>query len=227
MLKQNRIPADRRIKNPHVQKPLEPQKKNRNRQHRRPKNLNNAGGINSQNKKRQAEPGQSRRPHLVNRDYEIQSSKNGRKSNDKHAQSRGNHLRVCVRAAVGSIESPTGIHAARQNRILRQNRANNIEIPAKQINSRKRQIPSPHHQRHQKTPQHRRNRRNQEKENHPHAVNRKKLVISSRLHQRPGRLDQVQADQSSRRPANKKHESNRGQIKQRNALVVGGKQPRF
>src|SRR5580704_11498869 len=95
-----------------MQQPLQRQKKNRNRQYRRAKNLNNAGGIHSPNKKWQAEPGQPRGSHLVNGDNEIQSGKDRRKSHNKHAYSRGNHLRMGISAAIRRIERPPSIHAA-------------------------------------------------------------------------------------------------------------------
>ena len=101
-----------------------------------------------------------------------------------------------------------------------------IDVPAQKIDLREGQILRANHQRQQKIAQHRRNRGDQEKENHGHAVHGEKLVVSFRRDQKTRRGHQVQADHGGEQTAHKKEERHGKQIEQSNAFMVGGKQPR-
>jgi len=52
-----------------------------------------------------------------------------------------NHIAVRVSGAIGDIERPARIHAARQHGIHRKAAADHQQIPAQQVDARKRQIP--------------------------------------------------------------------------------------
>ena len=84
----------------------------------------------------------------------------------------GRDLRVRVRAAVGRIKRPAGVHAAGDRGIQREQAAHDVDVPAQQIQLRKGQVARADHQGNQEISEDRGNRRNQEKENHDDAVQR-------------------------------------------------------
>ena len=97
-----------------------------------------------------------------------------------------------------------------------------------QIEPRKRQIAGADHQRHEKISQHRGDRRDQKEKHHDDAVHREQLVVGLRLHQIALRRQQLQAHQAWRNaPPMKKKNVIDEQIKHRDALVIGGQQPRL
>ena len=225
MLEQQRVAAQRRAENAHVEQMLQREQEERDRQHRRAQHHDDAGGVDGPQEQRHAEPGQARRAHLVNRDDEVQAREDRGKAGDEHADGHGRDLRIRVRAAVGRIERPAGIHAAGDRRIQREHAADDVDVPAQQIQPRKGQVARAHHQGNQEISEHRGNRRNQEKENHDDAVHREQLVVGFRLHQRALRLDQVNAHQDGERSADNEEERDRDQVQQRDALVVQREQP--
>ena len=76
MLEQNRIATGRRIENAYVRQALEGHQQNRDCDHRRAQNHDQAGRVMRPDKQRQAKPGHSRRAHRVNRDDEVQAREN-------------------------------------------------------------------------------------------------------------------------------------------------------
>ena len=86
MLEQQRIAADCRIEDADVEDALEAQQEQRDRDHRRAQNEDEAGGVHRPDEERQAEPRHSRRSHLVNRDDEIQAGEDRREAGDEDAQ---------------------------------------------------------------------------------------------------------------------------------------------
>src|SRR6516165_2111658 len=108
MLEEQRITANCRIENADMQQSFEPEKEIRDGDDRRAENENQAGGIQRPNKERQPKPRHAWRAHFVNGDDKVQTRKNGGKARDEYAESRGNHMRLGIEAAVGRIERPPG-----------------------------------------------------------------------------------------------------------------------
>ena len=204
---------------------LKGQKKDRDGQHRRAEHHDDAGGVHGPQEERHAEPGHAGGAHFVNRHDEIQSGENRGKSGDEDADGNGGNLRIGVRAAIRSVERPAGIDAAGDRGIQREQPTDDVDIPAQQIQSRKGQVARADHQRHEEISEHRRNRWNQEKENHDDAMHREQLVVGFRLHQGALRLNQVNAHQHGKRAADDEEKSDRNQVQQSDALVVQRKEP--
>ncbi len=147
------------------------------------------------------------------------------KSGDEYSERHGNHLRVCVRAAVRRVKGPAGIRAAVNQRVHRENSAHHVDVPAQKVQARESQIASADHHRDKEISENGRNRRDQEKKDHDDAVHGEQPVIGFRLHQRALRIDQMDAHQNGQGAAYKEEEGDRDQIEKRNSLVIGGKQP--
>jgi len=73
--------------------------------------------------------------------------------------------------------------------------------------------------------QHGWNRRDQEKEDHHHAVHGEQLVIGLRTDQIALRRQQLHANQRGEGAADKEEQGDGGEVQQADALVVLGKEP--
>ncbi len=162
----------------------------------------------------------------MNRDDEIQSGKNRGKSGDENAQAGLDNARVGIIGTEGRVEGPAGVDAAGQHGVQHQNAADDVEIPAEEVNARESQILRADHHGHEEVAEHGGNGGNQEEEDHHHAVLREELVVSIGLHQVTDRREQFEADEEREESADEKEERDRDEVEQGNPLVVGGKQPR-
>ena len=176
---------------------------------------------------RQPEPRHPRRAHLVDGDDEIEAGEDRREPRDEGAQRREHHVAVRVGAAVRRVERPAGIDASRHGGRDGHDGADHVDVPAQQIDPWKREIPRADHHRHQEVAEDRGNGRNEKEEDHDHAVQGEHLVVGVRLHQVAFGRDELHADHDREEPAEEKHQRDRDQIEKRDALVVGGEQPRF
>ena len=226
MLEQQRIAAAGGIEDAQIESAFEHHQQQRNRQHRRSQQLDDAGGVVRPDEQRQARPGHARRAHAVNGDHEIQAGKDGRESGDEDCDSRLNHPGIAESRAERRVEGPARVHAAGEDAVHIDHAGNDVEIPAQQIDARKRQVFGADHHGDEKIPQHGGDGRNQEEEDHHLAVHGEELVVGVGLHQIARRGQQFQPDQQREESADKEEERNRNQIQQRDALVVRGQQPR-
>jgi len=124
------------------------------------------------------------------------------------------------------VERPPGVEPAVDHRPQRKQSTDDVDVPADQIDLRERQILRPDHQRNQEIPHHRRNRGNQEEENHRHAVHREHAVVLIRRKQVSIRSQQVQADHHREEAADEKEKGHGSKVEERNPFVVRGQQPR-
>ncbi len=225
VLKQQRIAAPRGVEDAEVESALEHHQHQGHGDHRRPQQLDDAGCVVRPDEQRQAIPGHARSAHAMNGHHKVQAGQNGRESRDKDGETGLNHFGVAEGRAEGRVESPAGVDAAGEHAVQHQHAGDDVEIPAQQIDARESQVPGADHQRNQKIPQHGGDGGNQEKEHHHLAVHGEKLVVGVGLHQVARRGQQFQPDQQREKSANEEEESNGQQVKQRDALVIDGKQP--
>ena len=130
-------------------------------------------------------------------------------------------------AAVRRVEGPAGIHAAGNHRVQRERRANDVNVPAQQVDARKRQIARADHHRHQKVPQRRRDRRHQEEEHHDHAVHGEELVVGFRRDQARSARSGSAASVTAKKPPTKNIRVIEIRYRMRDAFMVVRQQPRF
>ncbi len=167
---------------------------------------------------------ESRSAHLVHGDDEVQSGEDGRETGDENAEGSGNYLRVRESAAVGRVKSPAGVDAAGNYGVESEGRADDVNVPAHQVDARESQVARADHQRHEEIAQGGRDGRHQEEKDHDDAVHGEELVVGFRRYQALG-FDEVQAHQDGEKAANEKHQSDGDEIEDGDALVVNGQQP--
>ena len=149
VLEENRIAAERGIEDPQVQHPLGRHQQHRDRDDRRAEDHDQAGRVVRPHEQRQAEPGQPRRAHPVDRDDEVEAGQDRREAGDEHAERGGDDVAVRRRGAVGRVERPAGVDAAAQGRDQREHAAEHVDVPAQQVDAREREILRPDHDRDQ------------------------------------------------------------------------------
>ena len=192
---------------------------------RRAQKLNDAGGVVRPDEQRQARPSHPRSTHAMDGDHEVQAGKDGRKSGDEDRESGFDDFCIGEGCAEGSVEGPTGIDAAGQHAVQHHHAADDVEIPAQQIDAGEREILGPDHQGHEEVAEHGRNGRNQEEENHDHAVHGEEFVVGIGLHEVARGSEQLEADEQREEASDEEEERDGDEIEKRDALVVGGEQP--
>ena len=225
VLKQHRIPAQSWIKDADVQSTLECDENQCDRQHRRSQHHDDAGRVVRPHKQRQPEPCHAGRTHAMHRDYEVQASKDRREPGDKNANRREHHVGGQVLRAERSVEGPARIDASADDRGQHEDHADDVDVPACQVNFGKREIARPDHDRDQEVAERDRNRGNEEAEDHHHTVHGEELVVGVGLEQVSCRSQQLETHQSGKDSTQKEHQADRHYIHNSDALVVSGQEP--
>ncbi len=212
---------------PTLRHALKRQQQDGDRDHRRAEDHDQAGRVVRPEEERHAKPRHARRAHRVNRDDEIQSGQDRRETVDEDSQAGRYDVRVRESRTVRRVERPAGIDAAGEQRVNRDHSAEQIDVPAQKIDSRKSEILRSDHHRDEEVPQRRRYRRDEEEKDHDDAVLGKDLVVSGRLQEIALRSQQFEANHQRVDSADEKEESDGPEIKQSDALVILGQQPRL
>ena len=153
---------------------------------------------------------------------EIQAGEDGGESGDEDCQSRFNDFCVGEVGAEGSVEGPSGVDATGQHAVQHHHAADDVEVPAQQVDAGEGEVLGSDHHGHEKIAQHGGDGRNQEKENHDHAVHGEKLVVSIGLHQVACRSEQFEANEQREEASDKEEERDGEEIEEGDAFVVGG-----
>ena len=125
------------------------------------------------------------------------------------------------------VEGPAGVDAAGDERVQREQPAEDVDVPAGEVQLRKGQILGADHDRHEEVAEHRRDDGNQEEEHHHHAVHGEELVVGLVRDEIAGRRRQVEPDQHGERAADEEEQRDGRQVQQRDALVIARQQPRL
>ena len=121
VLEQDRVAAAARVEEAEVEDALHRHQQDRDRDHRRAQHLDDAGRVVRPDEQRQPEPGQPGRAHLVDGDDEVEAGEDRREAGDEDADRRpATTLRVREGRAVGRVEGPAGVDAARDQRVERE-----------------------------------------------------------------------------------------------------------
>ena len=142
------------------------------------------------------------------------------------ASAAGHDARRRELRAQRRVHRPAGVEPAREQDVHAHEAAGHVDVPAQQVELRKRQILRADHQRHEEIAEDRRNRRDQEEEHHDDAVHGEELVVRIVADEIAGGRRQVEPDQHRERAADEEEERHRDQVEQRDALVVARQQPR-
>src|SRR5262245_38864025 len=147
MLKQHRISSQSRIEDAQAKNPLESYQDQGNGDDRRAENKDNAGRVKRPDEERQTKPGHPGRAHLVDRDNKVEPGENRREAGDKNPDNREHHMGVGINTAVRRIEGPSRVHSAGCCGHQSEDSPNDKNIPARQIETGKSQVPRADHHR--------------------------------------------------------------------------------
>ena len=153
---------------------------------------------------------------------EVEAGENRGESVDEDTQDRRSNRGIRIHTAERRVERPASVQSARAEGIQNEASSDDVDVPAQQIDLREGQILRADHQGDQEIPEDRGDRGDQEEENHGHAVHGEELVVSFRCDQRSAGGQEMDANHGGQHAANEKENCDGGQIKQGNALVVGG-----
>ena len=159
-----------------------------------PEHVDQAGRVGGPQEQRHAEPGHAGRAHAVDRDDEVEPGEDRREPGDEDAERRRDHVGGRRHRAERRVERPTGVDAAGDQRVQREQAAEDVDVPARQVQLGERQILGADHDRHQEVAEHGRDDGNQEEEHHHHAVHREELVVGLVRHEVAGRRGQLEPD---------------------------------
>ncbi len=227
MLEEHRIAAEGRVEDAEVQHPLGRHQQHGDGDDRRPQDHDETRRVVRPHEQRQPEPRHSGSAHAVDRDDEVQAGQDRGEPGDEDAQRRRHHVRVRGCCAVRGIERPTRVDAAAERGVQRERSAEDVDIPAEQVDARKREILRPDHDRDQEVAEHGRDRRDQKEEDHHHAVHGEHLVVGLRRQQIARRRQQLEPDEHREEAAQREERRDGDQVQQRDALVVLRQQPRL
>ena len=206
VLEEHRIAAERRIEEPEVEQPLGGDEQHRDREHRRAEHEDHARGVHRPEEQRHAEPRHAGRAHPVDRDDEVETGQDRRKAGDEDAERRRDDIGRRRHGAERRVERPPGVHTAGDQRVEREEPAEDVDVPAREVQLREREILRADHDRHEEIAERRRNRRNQKEEHHHHAVHGEELVVGLVGDEIAGRRRQLEADHDRERPADEEEE---------------------
>ena len=225
VLEQDGISAEVGIKNPNPEHVLQGHQQECDRNHRRAQDHDDAGGVLGPDEKRQPEPGHARCPHLVDGGQEVDTREDGREAVDEYASESQRHVEAGVSAAIGRIEGPSRIDAAHDYGDCGQGAASHETVPAQKVDLGKRHIPSADLDWQEEVPQYSRHGRNEEEEDHRHAMHGKQLVIRRGFdHIRLG-SQQLESNESRENSSDYEEDGRHNQIEYADALVVEGQKP--
>ncbi len=227
VLVENRIAAQRRVEDPHAQQTLDRHQEDRDRDDRRAENHDQARRVVRPHEQRQPEPGQPRRPHLVDGDDEVQAGEDRREADDEHADRRQRDSGIRVRAAVGRVERPARVHAAGEDRGQREQATERVDVPAREVQAREGEVLRADHERQQEVAEHRRDRRDQEEEDHHDAVHGEHAVVGLGAHQIARRSHQLGTNRRREQSAESEEGTDGDEIQDGNPLVIDREQPRL
>src|SRR5262249_55840613 len=140
MLEENWVAAISRIEEAEVEHALEAGEKQGNRDNRCAKYHDQTGGGMRPDEDGQAEPGHAQRTHGLNGNQKIQAGENRGKSVYKDADDGGSDGGIRIDAAKRCVKGPAGVEAARSKRIQYETAANEVDIPAQEIDFREGEV---------------------------------------------------------------------------------------
>src|SRR5205807_7236738 len=115
-------------------------KQQRNGDNRSSQNEDNADRIVRPDKQRQSQPGHSRRAHGMHSDDKIKPGENGRKTVDENSDYGRGDRGIRINTAQWRVEGPAGVQTAGCEGIQNKRSANQVNVPAQQIDLWKSQI---------------------------------------------------------------------------------------
>ena len=126
---------------------------------------------------------------------------------------------ICQLLAGGILSKTAGEHAVQRYH----HAADDVEIPAQQVDAGESEIFRPDHHGYEEIAEHRGNGRNEEEENHDHAMHGEEFVVGVGLDEIARGREQLEADEQREEASDEKEERDGKEIEKRDAFVVSGK----
>ena len=226
VLEEDRVAAVLRVEDADVEEPLGADEEDRDRDDRRPEDLDDARRVVGPDEEGEPEPGEARGPHPVDRDDEVEARQDRREARDEDAERRDDDLPLGEGRRHRRVEGPARVDAARQERHERHDPADHVEVPAQEVDAREREVLRPDHDRQQEVAEHRRDRRDQEEEDHQDAVHREEPVVDVGGEEVSLRRRQLGADQHGHQAAEDEEDRDAEEVEDADPLVVPRQEPR-
>ena len=125
------------------------------------------------------------------------------------------------------VERPARVDAAVEERPQREERADRVEVPGQEVDAREGEVLRADHERDQEVPEHRRNARDQEEEDHQHAVHREEAVVDVGLEEVALGRRELDADEDRHEAAEREEDADGDEVEDRDPLVVARQEPRL
>ncbi len=125
------------------------------------------------------------------------------------------------------VERPAGVDAAVEERPQREGPADRVEVPREQVDAREREVLRPDHERDQEVPEDRRDARDEEEEDHQHAVHREQAVVDVGLEEVALGRRELHADEDRHEAAEREEDAHGDEVEKGDALVVARPEPRL
>lgn len=240
VLVQDGIAAHCRIKDPDTKGSFKDQKQQGDGQHGSCEDLDERSGVKCPQEQGHPRPSHPRRTHLVDGNNKVDARQDGGKAKDESAEGRGDHSGIGG-GTVGRVERPACIQTTGNKGVKEEHCAENIDIKAKEVEAREGNIFCAEHQGQEEVSKGRRDRRDQEQEDHDRAVQGEQLVVKvgssefkfCRIFSRDKVGQKVSAggkefetNPKRKNTTRKEKDQNRSKIHQTDTLVIERKKPR-
>jgi hypothetical protein len=198
----------------------------RDGEHGRAEHHDQAGGVMRPDEERQPEPVQARRPHPVNGDDEVETGQDRGEAGDEDAERRRDHAGRGGSGTERRVEGPAGIETAGGHGVGRERRADDEDVPAREVELREREILRSDHERNEEVAEHGRDGGDEEEEHHHHPVHREQLVVGVRCDELAWRRRELETNHHREGAADEEEQRDSRQVEQRDALVIASEEPR-
>ena len=227
VLVQDRIATHGRVEDSDVHRALNNEEQQGDTQHRSSEHLNDGGCINRPQKQRHAEPGHSRRTQFVNRDDEVQTSKDGTEAKHECRGQHRDHATGSGGGGVRRIESPTSIKATHGQRDHAENRTSDPQVVTKEVQAREGNILGTKHDGQNDVAERCRDTWNDHQEHHDGAVQGEPLVVGvCAVGDCWTRGEQLRAKEQCECSAEQERTEHRPHVHHTDAFVVKREDPR-
>ena len=224
VLEQHRVTAEGRVEDADAEQTLHHQQHHRDADHRRGEHLHDGGRVDGPQEERHPVPGHARRPHLVDRDDEVEARQDRREAHHERPQRHRDDRRPSV-LGVGRVERPARVHAARRDRVERDQRARRVDVEAQQVQPRERHVLRADHDGQQEVAHRRRDRRDDEQEHHDEPVHGEHPVVGVLPHDGLANEEQLRPDAERQQAGDTEEERDGHEIHDPDPLVVHGQRP--
>ena len=163
----------------------------------------------------------------MDRHDEVDAGEDAREAVDEDPEADGDDVRVRVGRREGRVEGPARVDAAVEERPEREEGADVVEVPRREVQLREGDVLRPDHQREEEVAEDAGHGGDEEEEDHHHAVHREDAVVPVGGDEVALRRRQLDADQGRHQAADGEVEADRDEVEDRDPLVVQRQEPRL